>query len=152
MAKTNLRDRVATLEVAKKRVANAKGARTLAEQWVANLEAKLGEMEIKLAKVETVVSTKDKEVADLMVALEESENKFYDLGFADAENSSKPIMFKLWRYGFNKGWMVAVNALGIPKDSPFRDPEQIPYLEPHFFPSKIRPCEGRRKPEHESLD
>lgn len=145
MAKTNLRDKVATLEVAEKRVADAKGARTLAEQWVANLEAKLGEMEIKLAKVKTVVSTKDKEAADLMVALEESENKFYDLGFADAENSSKPIMFKLWRYGFNKGWMVAVNALGIPKDSPFRDPEQIPYLEPLLLPVQDPPMPRKKK-------
>lgn len=30
--------------------------------------------------------------------------------------------------------MAAVNALGIPKDSPFRDPKQIPYPEPPLPP------------------
>lgn len=38
---------------------------------------------------------KDKKLADLKEVLEESENKFYDLGFADAENLSESIMFEL---------------------------------------------------------
>ena len=32
-------------------------------------------------------------MADLKVAMEESENKFYDLGFAYAKNPSGSIMF-----------------------------------------------------------
>ena len=81
------------LKVAKGRARDFEGARALAEQKVADLEAKLGEMELKLAKAESVISARDKKVANLKVAMEESENKFYDMGFADAKNSNEPIMF-----------------------------------------------------------
>lgn len=65
----------------------------MAEQRVADLKAKLREMEIQLVEGENFVSTRDKEVADLNEALKE--NKFYDIGFADAENSRELIMFEL---------------------------------------------------------
>lgn len=52
-------------------------------------------------------------MANLKVVVEESENKFYNLGFANAENSSEPIMFQSRRYGFNEGWMVTVTAPGL---------------------------------------
>lgn len=77
-------------------------------------------MELSLAEVESLISARDKEVIDLKVALEESEDKFYDMGFADAESWSEPVMFQSWRYGFGEGWMATVNALGIPEESPFR--------------------------------
>ena len=82
-------------------------------------EGKLGEAEIRL-----------KEVADLKEAVAENEDKFYDMGFAEAENSSEPIMLESRQYRFGEEWMAAVNALGLPEDSPLRDLEQIPYLEP----------------------
>lgn len=72
---------------------DSEGACALAEQRVADLKAKLREMEIQLAEGENFVSTRDKEVADLKEALKE--NKFYDIGFADAENSRELIMFEL---------------------------------------------------------
>ena len=90
----------------------------------------MGEMELSLAEVESLISARDKEVIDLKVALEESEDKFYDMGFADAESSSKPVMFQTRRYGFGEGWMAAVNALGVPEKSPFKILEQIPYTKP----------------------
>ena len=51
-------------------------------------------MELKLAEVESIISAKDKEVSELKSALKESENKFYDMGFADAENSYKPVVMQ----------------------------------------------------------
>lgn len=80
----------------------------------------MGEMELSLAEVESLISARDKEVIDLKVALEESEDKFYDMGFADAKSWSELVMFQSRRYGFGKGWMATVNALGIPEESPFR--------------------------------
>lgn len=62
--------------------------------------------------------------------MEEREDKFYDMGFTDAEGSSEPVMFQFRRYGFGKGWMAAANALGVLKESLFRILEQIPYPEP----------------------
>ena len=31
------------------------------------------------------------------------------------------------RLGFEAGWFAALQALGVPKDSPLRDPGQIPF-------------------------
>ena len=42
----------------------------------------------------SIITARDKEIAKLKAALEESENKYYNMGFNDAENSVDPIMFK----------------------------------------------------------
>ena len=89
-----MREKSATLEATEGKARELEGACTLAEQKAANLEVKFREIELRLAEAESIILAKDKEVADLKVAMEESENKFYDLGFADAENSSDPIMFQ----------------------------------------------------------
>ena len=52
----------------------------------------------------------------------------YNEGFADAENSVELIVNEAWRLGFEDGWLAALQALGVPEDSPFRDPSQIPFL------------------------
>ena len=52
----------------------------------------------------------------------------YNEGFADAENSVELIVNEAWRLGFEDGWLDALQALGVPEDSPFRDPSQIPFL------------------------
>lgn len=41
------------------------------------------------------------------------------------------------RYRIGEGWVAIVNTLGLPKNSPFRDPEQIPYPEP-LLPSPVQ--------------
>lgn len=86
-------------------------------------------MELRLADVESVISSRDKEIADLKVALTEREDKFYNMGFMDVENSSEPVMFQSWRFSFGDGWLATVSAMGVPEDSPFRNAEQIPYSE-----------------------
>ena len=55
------------------------------------------------------------------------------MGFADVENSNESIMLDSQRYRFGEGWMATVNALGLPKDSPFKDLNQIP-LHEHLRP------------------
>ena len=78
---------------------------------------------MRLAQAKSVISARDKEVVDWKVAMAQSEDKFYNMGFADAENSSEPIMLESRRYGFREGWMAAINALGLLEDSTFRDPD-----------------------------
>ena len=58
------------------------------------MERKLVNTEVKLVQAESVNSAREKEVADLKAAVKESENKFYNIGFADIENSSEPIMIE----------------------------------------------------------
>lgn len=94
------------------------------------LETKLREMELRLAGAESKISTRDKKVANLKVALEVSEDKFYDIGFANAENSCDLVMLQSRHYEFGEGWMAVVAAMGMPEDSPFRDPKQILYTDP----------------------
>lgn len=47
-----------------------------AKKRVVDLEGKLGEAEVRLAQAESVISAKDKEVANLKEAVAESEFKF----------------------------------------------------------------------------
>ena len=101
----------------------AKRACVAAKKRVMDLEGKLDDVDVKLAQVESIISDKDKEIADLKVTKAQREDKFYNMGFTDIENSIKPIMFKSHRYGFGEGCISTVNALDLPNDSPIRDPE-----------------------------
>lgn len=94
VAEATMREKSTTLDAIVERAGDAKRARALAEQKVASWETKLGDMELRLADVESVISSRDKEIADLKVALTEREDKFYNMGFMDVENSSEPVMFQ----------------------------------------------------------
>ena len=72
----------------------------------------------------------DNEIAELKAALEAREDKWYNVGFVDAKNSTEPIIYQSRQHGFGEGWMVALQAIGVSDDSPLRNPEQIPYPEP----------------------
>ena len=85
---------------------------------------------MRLAGAESIILARDKEIAELKAALDESKNKWYNMGFIDVENSVEPVMFQSWKYGFEEGWMAALSAMGVPEDSPLRNPDQIPYPEP----------------------
>lgn len=78
----------------------------------------------------SIITTRDKEIAELKAALEESENKYYNMRFNDAENLAEPVMFENRNYGFDEGWMAVVIAMELPEDSLFRKLDQIPYSEP----------------------
>ncbi|KAL0004888.1 hypothetical protein SO802_012449 [Lithocarpus litseifolius] len=47
------------------------------------------------------------------------------MGFKDAENSAKEIVFQAQKLGFAEGWMATLNAIGLPKTSLFRDVDRI---------------------------
>ena len=91
------------------------------------MEAKLGGIELKLVKAESLNLAQVDEIANLKAALEACENKWYNEGFADAENSVEPIIHQAQFYGFGEGWLAALQAMGVPEDSPLKNPEQIPY-------------------------
>ena len=46
------------------------------------------------------------EVADMKAALKACEDKWYNEGFADAENSVEPVVHQARVQGFEKGWLV----------------------------------------------
>ena len=93
----------------------------LVEKRSAELEAKQNEADLKLAKVVSLNTAQVEEHANLRVALEACGNKWYNEGFANAENSVEPVL------GFEDCWLATLQALGVPEDSPFRDLSQIPF-------------------------
>ena len=135
VSEANLRDLGTTLATTERRATEAKTACTLAEQRAAGLEGKLGEVEMKLTQAERLIFAQNKEMADLKATVAKSEDKFYNMGFANAENSKEPIMVESQWYRFRDGWMAAVNAMGLLEDYAFRDLEQIPYPEGLICPS-----------------
>ena len=94
------------------------------------MDVKLRGTKLKLAKAESLNFAQADEIANLKAAVEACEEKWYNEGFADAENSVEPIVHQARHHGFGEGWLAALQALGIVEDSPLRNPEQIPYLTP----------------------
>ena len=48
-----------------------------------------------------------------------------------------------WKLGFEEGWLATLQALGVPEDSPLRNPGQIP------FPSTTQAVQKPPKPTDE---
>ena len=115
-------------ESAEKRAAVAEKSRASAEKKSAELVTRQNETEVKLAKTASLNSTLSKKVVDLRAALEACESKWYDEGFANAEKSVEPMVMQARQLSFREGWMAALQALGVPEDSPLRDFGQIPIL------------------------
>ena len=76
-----------------------------------------------------LLSARDKEVADLKSMAKARKQTYYNKGFRDTENSAKLFIFQAQNFGFMEGSMVAVNAVGLPENSPFRSVDQVPLLE-----------------------
>ena len=112
-------------------------AKALAEKKSMKLVAKQNEENLKLAEAVSLNTAQAKERTDLRAALETCENKWYNEGFVDAENSVEPVMNKARRLGFEDSWLVALQALGVPEDSPLWDPSQIPF--PSSTPTAQKP-------------
>ena len=102
----------------------------MAEKRCAELLAKQNEMEVKLAEAISLNTANAEELADLRAALAAAEQKWYNEGFADAENSAKPVVARARNLGFEAGWFAALQAMGAPEDSHLRDPGQIPFPSP----------------------
>ena len=96
-----------------------------AEEWARTAERAQALAEQKIVGAESLNSVKDKEITELKVALKASEDNWYNASFTDAENSVELVMFQSRRYGFGKGWMAALVAVGVPEDSPPKNPNQV---------------------------
>ena len=127
MAEATAKEKVKAAATAKKKAAVFEKARVVAEKRSSELEVKLRETELKLVEVASMNTTLAEEVTDLKAALEAYENKWYNEGFTDAENSAEPIILEARKRGFGEGWLVALQVLGVPEDSPLRNPGQIPF-------------------------
>ena len=101
--------------------------RALEEKRSVELLAKQNKIDLKLVEVVSLNTAQAEELADLRVALEACEEKWYNERFANAENSTESVMNQAWRLGFEAGWFDALQAVVVPKDSPLRDPNQIPF-------------------------
>ena len=64
-------------------------------------------------------------MADLRAALEGCESKWYNEGFVDAENLVEPVISEAQKLAFKEGWFAALQAVGVPEDSPLKDPNHI---------------------------
>ena len=91
---------------------------------------KLGGTELKLTEVKSLNLAQADEIANLKGAFETCEEKWYNEGFVDVENSMEPIVYQAWRHWFEEGWMAALQAMRVPDDSLLKNLEQIPFLEP----------------------
>ena len=41
----------------------------------------------------------------------------------------EPVVYEARRLSFHEGWLAALQVMGVPADSPLRDPGKIPFLE-----------------------
>ena len=120
------KERAKIATTTEKKAVAFKKAKVSAEKRFLDLEAKLGETELKLAEAGSLNTTQAEELVDLRAALEGCESKWYDEGFADAKNSVEPVINKARKLAFKEGWLAALQAVGVPEDSPLRDPNKIP--------------------------
>ena len=116
--------------IAEKKAIASEKVRVSAEKKSLKLETKLGETELKLVEAASLNTAQAKELVDLKAALEACENKWYNEGFTDAENSAKPIIHKAQKLAFEKGWLATLQAMRVPEDSLLRNPNQIPFTVP----------------------
>ena len=72
------------------------------------MDIKLGGTKLKLVEVESLNLAQVDEIADVKVALKAYEDKWYNMGFADAEGSVEPNVYKAWKHWFKEGWMAAL--------------------------------------------
>ena len=125
------KEKLKAVESVEKKAAAAEKNKALAEKRCAELLAKKNETDVKLAEAISLNTSQVEELIDLRAALEACEQKWYNEGFVDVEKSAEPVVAQARKLGFKAGWFTALQALGVPEDSPLRDPGQIP------FPSTI---------------
>ena len=117
-------------EAVEKKAHALEKAKALAEKRLMGMKVKLGGTELKLAEAESLNLAQADEITNLKAALEACEEKWYNEGFADAENSVEPNVYQARKHRFREGWMAALQAIGVPDDSPLRNPDQVPFPLP----------------------
>lgn len=122
-ATKTIKEKIKAAETIEEKAVAAEKNRALAKKRFTELLAKQNKTNVKLAEVISLNTAQAKELADLKAALEAYEEKWYNEGFAEAENSTEPVVNQAQRLGFEAGWFVALQILGVPEDSPLRDPD-----------------------------
>lgn len=122
-ATKTIKEKIKAAETIEEKAVAAEKNRALAKKRFTKLLAKQNKTDVKLAEVISLNTAQAEELADLKAALEAYEEKWYNEGFAEAENSTEPVVNQAQRLGFEAGWFVALQILGVPEDSPLRDPD-----------------------------
>ena len=122
-ATKTIKEKIKAAETIEEKAVAAEKNRALAKKRFTKLLAKQNKTDVKLAEVISLNTAQAKELADLKAALEAYEEQWYNEGFAEAENSTEPVVNQAQRLGFEAGWFVALQILGVPEDSPLRDPD-----------------------------
>ena len=86
------KEKIKAADTAKKKAATTEKARAMVEKRSVELLTKQNKTDLKLAEAVSLNTTQVEELADLRVALEACEEKWYNEGFANAENSAEPIV------------------------------------------------------------
>ena len=86
------KEKIKVADIAEKKAPAAEKNRALAEKRSVELLAKQNETDVKLAEAISLNMAQVEEFADLRAALEACEEKWYNEGFADAENSAEPVV------------------------------------------------------------
>ena len=92
MAVKIAKEKIKAADNAVKKVAAVEKARALAEKRFVELLAEQNETDVKLAEVVSLNAAQAEELADLRAALEACEEKWYNEGFADVENSAELVV------------------------------------------------------------
>ena len=108
VAATMAKEKGKTVEAAEKRVQLAKKAWLVSEKKLNEVEVKLGSTKLKLAEEKSLNLAQANEIVDPKAALDAYEEKWYNEGFADAENSMEPIIHQARLHGFEEGWLAAL--------------------------------------------
>lgn len=99
VALANLNEKTLELNTAEWWVTTAERARELAK----DLQRKLGEAEVKLPEVSSIVFACDKELADLKETMNNCEQVFYNMEFKVVENLAGAVVFQAWKFRFVGG-------------------------------------------------
>ena len=108
LAAKTAKEKLKAAESAEKKAVAAEKNKALAEKRYAELLAKQNETEVKLGEAISLNTSQAEELADLRAALEACEQKWYNEGFADAEQSAEPVVAQARKLGFKAGWFAAL--------------------------------------------
>ena len=103
VVEANLNEKTLELNAMEWRATIVERARELAKQRAEGLQGKLGEAEIKLTEATSIVSTYDKELADLKETMKTCSQVYYNMGFKYAENLAGVVVLQARRFRFVKG-------------------------------------------------
>jgi len=94
VAMVTAKDKEKAAATTEKKAAVFEKASVATEKRSLELEVKLGVAEQKLTKAASLNTAQERELANLKATLEACENKWYNEGFADVENSTEPVILE----------------------------------------------------------